>query len=237
MKDGKISVTEGEKTMAEAKARLLAAALPHVAFDGWSQMTFSAALTDSGLAAGLAAGLFPRGGLDLAVAYHRAGDRTMTEALAMRNDMGTLKIRQKIALAVRLRLEAADKELVRRGTALFALPSHAPEGATLIWGTADAIWRALNDPSTDVNWYTKRATLSALYASVVLFWLGDDSEGSAATWEFLDRRIENVMQIEKAKGAFRENSLGRALLQGPLKIFERLHAPQGAKDLPGTTTL
>jgi ubiquinone biosynthesis protein COQ9 len=35
----------------------------------------------------------------------------------------------------------------------------------------------------------------------VLFWLGDDSPGHQATWEFLDRRIEDVMQIEKLKGA------------------------------------
>ncbi len=226
-------MTEGEKTMAEAKERLLAAALPHVAFDGWSAATLQAALADSGLAPGLAAGLFPRGGIDLAVAYHRLGDHTLTNALARRNDLATLRIREKVALAVRLRLDHPDQELVRRASALFALPAHAAEGVGLIWSTADAIWTALGDTSTDVNWYTKRATLSAVYAATVLFWLGDDSEGHTATWEFLDRRIENIMQIEKAKAVFRANPLGRALLNGPLKVLERLHAPQGADDLPG----
>jgi ubiquinone biosynthesis protein COQ9 len=228
-----MTVTQGEKSMAQAKARLLAAALPHVAFEGWSQTTFDAAVTDSGLAPGLALGLCPRGGLDLALAYHRAGDASMAEALAQRNDLATLKIREKVALAVRLRLESADRELVRRASALFALPTHSPEGAALIWGTADAIWTALGDTSKDVNWYTKRGTLSAVYAATVLFWLGDDSEGQTETWSFLSRRIENIMQIEKAKGAFRENPFGRALLNGPLKILEGLHAPQRAHDLPG----
>lgn len=226
-------MTKGEKTMAAAKARILAAAAPHVAFDGWSAATFAAAITDSQTPPGLAAGLFPRGGIDLAAAYHRAGDAAMIETLARRNDLATLKIRQKVALAVRLRLDSADRELVRRGAALFALPAHAPEGAALIWGTAAAIWTALGDTSTDVNWYTKRGTLAAVYGATVLFWLGDESDGHSATWAFLDRRIENIMAFEKAKSAFRENPLGRALLQGPLRILERVHAPKGTKDLPG----
>lgn len=230
------TMTEGEKTLIDAKARFLAAALPHVAFDGWSPAAYQAALADSGMAPGLAAALFPRGGLDLAVAYHRAGDAAMTTALLQRNDLSTLKIRQKVTLAVRLRLDAADPELVRRGSALFALPAHAPQGARLIWGTADAIWTALGDTSTDVNWYTKRATLSAVYAATALFWLGDDSPAKTATWEFLDRRIDNIMSVEKAKFAFRENPFGRRLLDGPLKVLQRIHAPQGSADLPGHTS-
>lgn len=226
-------MTKGEKTMAEAKARLLTAALPHVAFDGWSPASFQAAISDSGMSPGLAIGLFPRGGLDLAVEYHRAGDTSMAQALAQRNDLATLKIRQKVALAVRLRLQSVDRELVRRGTALFALPGQAPEGAGLIWGTADAIWTALGDTSTDVNWYTKRGTLAAVYAATVLFWLGDDSEGAVETWNFLDRRIENIMQIEKAKGAFRGHPLGRALLDGPLRILGRIKPPRSTDGLPG----
>ncbi len=229
-------MSDGEKTMAAAKARLLAAALPHVAFDGWSQASFQAAITDSDMSPGLAMGLFPRGGVDLAVEYHRAGDAAMAQALAQRNDLATLKIRQKVALAVRLRLQSVDRDLVRRGTTLFSLPGHAPEGAGLIWGTADAIWTALGDTSTDVNWYTKRGTLAAVYAATVLFWLGDDSDGAVETWNFLDRRIENIMQIEKAKGAFRGHPLGRALLDGPLRMLDRIKPPRPTDGLPGHTT-
>ncbi len=229
-------MTEGEKSMLAAKSRILAAALPHVAFDGWGQACFDAAITDSGVARGLALGLFPRGGIDLAAAYHRAGDEAMRQALGQRNDFATLKIREKVALAVRLRLQGADRELVRRGSSLFALPAHMAEGASLIWGTADAIWTALGDTSNDVNWYTKRATLTAVYGATLLFWLGDDSDGQVETWNFLDRRIENIMSIETAKRGFRENPLGRAFLNGPLRVLDHLKAPPGSKDLPGQTT-
>lgn len=225
---------DAENTMDQAKQRILAAALPHVPFDGWSEATLAAAITDSGAAPALARALFPRGGIDLAVAYHRSGDARMTEAMALA-DLPALRYRDRVALAVKLRLEAADREAVRRGSTLFALPAHAVEGAGLIWGTADAIWTALGDSSRDLNWYSKRATLSAVYGATVLYWLGDTSDGSAATWEFLDRRIENVMQIEKTKASLRNNPLGKALMQGPLRFLDRVQAPQDTPDMPGTT--
>lgn len=210
---------------------VLEAALPHVPFDGWSETTLTAAISDSGVPEAVARALFPRGGADLAAAYHRRGDARMAEALALL-DLAGMRFRDRVAAAVMLRLQAADRELVRRGSALFALPGHAAEGAGLIWGTADAIWTALGDSSRDLNWYTKRATLSAVYGATVLYWLGDTSEDDADTRAFLDRRIEQVMQVEKAKASLRANPLGRALMQGPLSFLNRIRAPESA-DLPG----
>ena len=216
-----------------AAARLLEAALPHVPFDGWSETTLRAAIADSGVAEGLARALFPRGGIDLAVAYHRQGDARLRAALAA-SDLAALRFRERVVHAVRLRLELVeDRELVRRGSTLFALPQHAAEGAKLIWGTADTIWNSLGDTTRDLNWYSKRATLSAVYGSTVLYWLGDDSLGHQATWAFLDRRIEDVMQIEKLKAAVKANPLGKALLAGPAKLMEKWRVPTVPDDLPG----
>ena len=218
-----------EEAMQEA---VLRAALAHVPFDGWSETTLKAAADDSGVAPALARALFPRGGVDLALAYHRAGDREMVRRLAA-VDLGALRFRDRVARAVLLRLQGTDRELVRRGAALFALPHNAADGAKAIWGTADAIWVALGDTSDDLNWYSKRASLSAVYGSTVLFWLGDTSTDQQATQDFLDRRIEGVMQFEKAKAAFAENPLGKALINGPFKVLERIRAPRMPDDLPG----
>lgn len=214
------------------KDRILDAAVAHVPFDGWSETTFRAAVVDSGAADGVARALFPRGGVDLALAYHARGDAEMVTRLAAM-DLSALRFRDRIAKAVRTRLELADKELVRRGTTLFSLPQHAADGARAIWGTTDKIWTALGDTSTDLNWYTKRGTLTAVYGSTVLYWLGDGSLDHQASWDFLDRRIDQVMQFEKLKASLRENPLGKALFGGPLKILERVRAPKMPNDLPG----
>ena len=67
----------------------------------------------------------------------------------------------------------------------------------------------------------------------MLYWLGDDSPGHQATWDFLDRRIDDVMQIESLKAKLRENPLGKALLAGPGRVMEKWRAPTVPDDLPG----
>jgi ubiquinone biosynthesis protein COQ9 len=210
----------------------------HVPFDGWSETAFKAAIEDTGVAPAVARGLFPRGAIDLAAAFHRHGDDLMAAALKAR-DLSGLRFRDKVALAVRLRLEAVeDRESVRRGATLFSLPMHAAEGARLVWGTADRIWTALGDTSQDINWYTKRATLSGVYSSTVLYWLGDESLGHQATWAFLDRRIDNVMQIEQAKANIRKAPGIGKLFQQAESFASRIRPPKKRRDdLPGGWTV
>src|SRR3546814_10685041 len=71
-----------------------------------------------------------------------------------------------------------------------ALPQNAATGLACLYRTVDAIWYAAGDRATDYNFYTKRALLAGVYSSTLLFWLNDKSENFAATWAFLDRRIE-----------------------------------------------
>ena len=219
----------------DPKTRLIAAALMHVPFDGWSETSFRAAAADAGLTLPEARALCPRGAVDLALAFHAQGDAAMLARLAQ-SDLGALRYSDRVAFAIRTRLELVehDKEAVRRGVTLFALPLHAADGAKALWQTADAIWTALGDTSDDLNWYTKRATLSGVYSATVLYWLGDQSMGHGASWAFLDRRIDDVMQIERAKKALRDSKILGPLMAGPDWLAARIKAPGAAPaDLPG----
>lgn len=217
------------------KIQLIEAALPHVAFDGWSPAAFDVAVQTVDMDTAHARTLCPRGAVDLAIGFHQMGDMAMIAAIKDA-DMAGLRFRDKVALAIQLRLNAVtDKEAVRRGTTLFALPHMAPDGARLIWSTADAIWDSLGDMSDDINWYTKRATLSGVYAAVVLYWLGDDSVDGQATHAFIDRRIDDVMTVEKVKAQVRDNPLIKPFM-GPLgKMAAAVKPPMRmpATDLPG----
>lgn len=225
-----------EDHLATTRAAVVAAALPHVAFDGWSDRTLAAAVEDAGVDAGLARLAFPRGGVDLALAFHDAKDAALAADLAAADLLG-LRFRDRVAFAVMRRLElvAADREAVRRAAALFALPTHAADGARAIWRTADTIWTALGDDARDFSWYSKRATLSAVYSSALLYWLGDDTPGASATREFVARRIDNVMQIEGVKARLRANPVSAALLKGPQAILDRVRAPgdSARSEMPG----
>jgi ubiquinone biosynthesis protein COQ9 len=217
--------TESEH-ISQARERLIEAALPHVVFDGWSTATLEAAIAESGTDAGLARLAFPRGGIDMALAFHRRADRALADELATA-DLADMRIRDRITHCVRRRIElvAEHREAVRRGATLLALPLNAPEGARAIWETADIIWTACGDSATDYNWYTKRMILGSVYSATVLYWLGDTSPDHANTWAFLDRRIEDVMRFEKTKAQLNENPLVRAVLWGPKQVLKNLRPP------------
>lgn len=210
-----------------ARERLLEALPAHVAFDGWSVSAIEAAADDAGVDRDLARLAFPRGGVDAALAFHRRGDRLMADAFAAESHLG-MGFTEKVTRCVRLRLEvvAPHREAVRRGASLFALPMHAADGARALWETADAIWTVVGDTSDDANWYTKRATLSGVYSATALYWLGDESPGHAATWDFLDRRIADVMRIEKTKADLRKNPFTRPLMTMGDRLAKAVKPPR-----------
>ena len=215
--------------------KLMLAALPNVAFDGWSNSTFEAACRETDISERKARLFCPRGALDLAVAFHKWGDDQF-EISFKKKRISKLKVREKIKKAVELRIKlASDKEAVRRGVALFALPIYAFEGSRLIWDTADLIWELIGDNSEDYNWYSKRTILSAVYASTVLYWLGDESEGNKETWHFLDRRIEDVMKFENAKVQLKTNKFTQEFNGLLGKFLQKIKRPTKNIDpnLPG----
>ena len=222
--------------MTATRAAILEAARFHVAFDGWSDAVLMAAAAEAGVDAQAARAAFPRGAIDLAHAFHLDGDAALARAL--RDDLPRdLRYSEKVAWAIRKRLEIAgrDREAVRRAAAFFALPVHAATGARALWHTADTIWTGLGDTSDDVNWYSKRAILSGVYSASLLYGRGDRSDGCRDTWEFVDRRIADVMSFETAKASVRNTPVHRAFMAGPGRLLDtiRAPAPRGRDDLPG----
>ncbi len=199
-KTGKKKKKTDDRTPDEWRGDIIDAVAVHVPFDGWSEKSLKAALQDLDLDPGIARLAFPDGIREMVDAYlGRVDDKMMVVLEAI--DPDKLRIRERIATAVkaRLGLHAGQKPLVERTVFYLALPLNADLSLKSLWRTADLIWRWAGDTATDYNHYSKRAILSAVYSSTLLYWLNDESEGAEATWGFLDRRIDNVMQFEKLK--------------------------------------
>lgn len=183
--------------------RLLLAALPHVPFDGWSDAALASAAAEIGVEPEEVRQAFPGGPVAL-VTYHAAcGDRRLEEALE-ESRLAEMRVRERIAHAVRLRLEqnAAHREAIRAALPVLAQPGNGPHALASLYRTVDTIWFAVGDRTTDFGFYTKRTLLAGVYLSTLLYWLNDGSEDSAATWAFLDRRIADVMRIQTMRARF-----------------------------------
>jgi len=186
-----------DKKRQELKDKLLEASLPHIIFDGWSLKSLRAAASDLGIKEGMIYTVFVDPESELIEHFSDWADRRMLARLD-KMDLESMKVRERITKAVRWRLEAlSGQEEPLRRSILKSSPRH-------LYKTVDLIWRRAGDEAVDFNFYSKRALLAAVLSSTTIYWLDDKSQNHAKTWEFLDRRISDVMRIPKVKANLRK---------------------------------
>lgn len=189
----------------DARNAILDAALSDAAFEGWTDVMLAKAAQKAGLPKGASALYFPDGVIAVIQFWSGRMDvaaRAKIEAL----DLDAMKIRDRVTQSAAIRLDEVGRfeEAARRAQARLSLPDGFGTGAKLTWTAADMIWRAIGDTSTDANFYSKRAVLSAVLASTTPIWLSDTLPDKPEARRFLDRRIANVMQFEKVKAQVRK---------------------------------
>lgn len=189
-----------DPTLDEIREAIAPRLASHAAFDGWTDKAVESAAMDVGVDADLAKLALKGGPMALIEAWIESVDAEMARRLPPEK-LASMKIRERITalVATRLEIAAPDREGQRRAFAIMAMPQNVAAAARIGWRSADRMWRLAGDNATDFNHYTKRMTLSAVYASTLAVFVNDESDDFAETRAFLDRRIENVMQFEKTK--------------------------------------
>jgi len=198
------TISFADMTLDELREALAPKIAANAVFDGWGERSLSDAAAVLGISADRARLAYPGGAVEMIDAWFEwldaaVAERQSPEALAR------LKVRDRISTLIWTRLQIArpQREAVRRAINKLALPQNLIRASRLGWRAADRMWRLAGDNATDLNYYTKRATLAAVYATTLIVWLDDESEGQAETKAFLDRRIDDVMRFEKTKARLR----------------------------------
>ena len=209
--------------LAAVRAQLALAVGEHAVFDGWTRKAVDSASAQLGIDPAVGRLAYPKDQAGMIDAYIAAVDAAM-EAHFTAEVIAALKVRERIRELVWFRLQAMGpaREAMRAALAILAMPQNAVRGLSIGWRSADLMWRLAGDSSTDFNHYTKRLTLSALYAATLLAWLDDNSKGWLDTSAFLDRRIADVMRFEKWKSEWRGSAVRRPSLS---RFFGRLRYP------------
>lgn len=213
-------MTETPNPSDVAMQHILSHTLRHVPFDGWTSKSLRQAVADAGLPRGAEELYFPSGALGVIRFWAEQCD-AQAEAHLASLELSTLRIRDKVTQGVLARLEAigSDEEAARRALSRLSLPDAMGQGPARLWASADTIWRAIGDTSTDGNYYSKRAILSGVIGTSMLSWLSDDTPDKSKAKAFLDARIENVMQFEKAKWSLKSRT---AQMPNPAELLGRL---------------
>jgi ubiquinone biosynthesis protein COQ9 len=193
--------------------------LAHAPHMGWSQACLEQAVVDTGFKSQDAVRAF-QGSLDRALAhYFRKMDQEMADKLSLM-DLSSLKVRDRIATAVmvRLRLCADHREAEKKIFMYLAVPLRQPLGMQALAQSVDLMWYAAGDTATDFNYYSKRFLLAGVYSSTLWYWLDDNSPQQIKTQAFLNRRLDEVMMIPQVKRYAQE---GVKLLLKPFQLFVR----------------
>ncbi|KAE9369463.1 ubiquinone biosynthesis protein COQ9 [Stipitochalara longipes BDJ] len=183
-----------------AESSILEAAIPHIPTHGFKHATLSIGASEAGYI-DASTNLFPNGAFSL-VHYHLYTQRL---ALAKHQHILSPPLREgEKPIGIGWKVKAltwerlmGNKNIVHRwqeALALIAQPSHLPIALSELSSLADEIWFLSGDISVDTSWYTKRASLSAIYAATELFMTTDKSPDLNDTRQFLERRFED-MQI------------------------------------------
>jgi ubiquinone biosynthesis protein COQ9 len=175
----------------------LEAMLPLVPTYGWTFAGLRIGLARSGIDPREAELLFPGGVVDMIEAFLDRADRALEAAAGEVAGLRTGP-RVRALLVKRFAHARPDKEAVRRAFAILSLPRNLRVAARCTARTVDTIWYLAGDKSADFSWYTKRATLAAIYSATLLFWLRDVSEDDAPTLAFLDRRLSERARLGQA---------------------------------------
>lgn len=203
---------------------ILAAAIPHVPSHGFTYTSLSLGAKTAGYI-DASTNLFPRGSFSLVhyhlytkrvcLAQHKdilepldAGNKPLgtaakVKALTWERLMGNREIIhrwQEVFLPYPHSLKSM-LTLHPQALALMAQPSNIPTSLSELAALSDEIWFLAGDNAVDTSWYSKRASLSSIYAATELFMTTDKSTEFADTKEFLDRRFKDVQAVGSIVGS------------------------------------
>jgi len=202
----------------ENKKQILEEFLKICEFDGWTNEALAHALAKCGISENFATLIFENGVLDVAEFYIASQNEKALAAIENIEHFHAKKIRDKIRLALYARFEVeknhklALQRLVnfyidpKNLTSLQTGPRPLVQGLSTCYKVADFIWEAINDQSTDFNFYTKRLTLGKIILRTLFVFQKDESDDLSKTKKFIDSEIEKVMNFEKFKVSFKNFS-------------------------------
>lgn len=202
--------SENQAKVQEVRARILDASLQFVTTHGWSVESIAHG-AESINYPGVAHGMFPNGAIELVQHFYKKCNTTLIEQLQQElhsstsdsdssaKPVETPNPKEFAIKAIRMRLEMIVPYIDTwpQAMGIMTLPQNVPVSLAQLLTLVDDICYCAGDRSIDIGWYTRRVGIASIYKMVELFMLQDKSPGYKNTWEFLERRMDEAIQIQE----------------------------------------
>ncbi len=194
-------------TSPDVRSSILSLALTKVPDHGFSFSAVESAVLDLGLSPGLI-GIFPSPALDLIDHFHSEADKSLAEHLKSegekflsRSPIDRLRYLIQYRLSLQIPFLSHWVDALALQAAAPAIPTSLPRLLRLI----DELAFLSGDRSTNFDWYSNRALISAVYLSSELHLITDRSHEYSSTWKFLDRRLADLAILQRLPSEFHSN--------------------------------
>ncbi|KAH8701868.1 COQ9-domain-containing protein [Talaromyces proteolyticus] len=180
-----------------SQTAILSAALKHVPDHGFTKQALMLGARDMGFL-DVSIQLFSRQEMDL-ILFWLASRRGLLRSKVENGlfEGKELAVEEKIKSLVLERLRM-NNEIIHRwqdALARMSLPSNIPLSISELHSLSSDILHLAGDASIDASWYTKRLSLSTVYASSEVVMTQDSSSGFKYTEEFVERRFQDNSTI------------------------------------------
>ena len=186
------------------KTKILTSSLEYAKEVGFTDDALSKGCISHGLSPS-SVGMFGRGAYDL---VDFAMDKWYYQMRQELDDLELSKVgvreRLKIGINIRLSYQKPYIEYWAAAMALGIHPVYINNTLHKIHKISDHLWFVAGENmtqyhnSTDINWYTKRAYLSGIYAATELYFIQDKSQDFKDTNEFLHDRLTEMLNSGNA---------------------------------------
>ncbi|RVX75293.1 hypothetical protein B0A52_00646 [Exophiala mesophila] len=183
-----------------AHEKILSCALDRVPQYGFTEDALKLGSRDAGYL-DVSVQLFPRGVFDL-INYHLVSQRLALKDGVQFPENTHQGLTSKVRTLVMARLRA-NRDIIHQWQGALghmSLLENIPASLRELNALSDEIWYLAGDTTVDFSWYTKRASLAAVYASSEMFMTTDTSTDYAATEEFLSRRLQDARAVGSTVG-------------------------------------
>ncbi|KAK3671810.1 Ubiquinone biosynthesis protein coq9, mitochondrial [Recurvomyces mirabilis] len=181
---------------------ILSSALAQVPTHGFTQEALTLGARDAGYL-DISTNLFPKGPFEI-VKYHlvtqRLGLKDRVQFPDDKTGVGK-RVRSLVLERLRANVETGVLPQWQQALALMSLAENIPASLRELSALSDEIWFLAGDVSVDGSWYTKRASLAAVYAATEVYQTTDQSTEFRDTGLFLDRRLEEVRTVGGVVGS------------------------------------
>ena len=177
----------------QSEDTILRSALAYVPQHGFTQQALTLGAKDCGYL-DISTNLFPKGPFSLVEHYLVTQRLGLKDRIAFPDDKWGVGRRVRSLVLARLRANA-DAGVVgqwQSALALMSLAENIPTSIKELARLSDEIWFLAGDTSVDTSWYTKRASLSSIYAATEMYQTTDQSTDFRDTEQFLDRRLDEL---------------------------------------------